>query len=243
MVTPIMKIIVLIPLIIVIGCILTTGCVGQIKNETVNLSTLTPTQTFAPFSNTTNPSNVTIIPTTSGLKGPLRVSIGGWDADLPVFIDNTSIGVVTHDKPLDLMLEEGNHTVKVCAALTCEEEVVTIKFAKQRIIDFEGRLIRDVEFAKPTARIVGYYPSGDMFAVTVEFINPSIKDLSMTAEIKCSYTYIESRSNSRVGSTAQGIVSAYVQRGNRVLNTVDLNLASGYSYIYSIPTLSGITVR
>ena len=220
MVTPLMKNIVLIPLIIVIGCILTTGCVGQIKNETVNLPTVTPTNTFIPFSNVTNTSNITNINVTPGLKGPLRVSIGGWDADLPVFIDNKSVGIVTHDKPLDLMVEEGNHTVKVCAALTCEEENVTIKFARPRIVEFEERLIRDVEFPKPTARIVGYYPSGsDSMSISVEFINPSIKDLVMSAEVKCAYTYIESRSQNRVGSMAQGIVNANVKSGTRVMQT------------------------
>jgi hypothetical protein len=234
-----MKITVLIPLLI-IGCILATGCVGQIKNTTANVTTV-PTNTFAPLTNITNVSNTTNV--TSGLKGSLRVSIGGWEADLPVFIDNVSVGIVTHDKPLDLMVEEGNHTIKVCTALMCEEEVVTIKFAKQRLVDFEERLIRDVEFAKPTARIAGYYTSGDQITITVEFINPSAKDLSMSAEVKCGYTYIESRSNNRVGSIAQGIVNANVKSGNRVMETVYLNLASGYSYVYSIPTISSITSR
>jgi len=237
-----MKIIVYISLILIAGCILATGCVGQIKNSGVNnTTTLNTTDTFTPFLNTTNVSNTTNV--TPGLNGSLRVSIGGWDADLPVFIDNKSVGIVTHDKPLDLMVEEGNHTIKVCAALMCEEEVVTIKFAKQRLVDFEERLFRDVEFAKPTARIAGYYTSGDQITITVEFINPSAKDLAMSAEVRCGYTYIESRSNNRVGSVAQGIVNANVKSGNRVMQTVNLNLASGYSYVYSIPEISSITSR
>lgn len=232
----------LIPYMIIVGCILAAGCVGQIKNTTVN-NTITPANTFTPLSNMTNMSSTSNITVTAGLKGPLRVSIGGWDADLPVFIDNKSAGIVTHNDPLDLMLEEGNHTVKVCVGVICEEEVITIKFAKQRLVDFEERLLRDVQFSKPTARIVGYYPSGDQFTVTVEFINPSSKDLAMSAEVRCGYTYIESRSNNRVGNVAQGIANANVKSGNRVTQTLNLNLADGYSYVYSIPLISGITTR
>ena len=241
-----MKNVMPVPFIILIACILMTGCVGQIKNPTVNVSNVTPTITFIPFSNVTNITNVTNTTNTNvttGLKGPVRISIGSWDADLPVSIDNTSAGIVTHDKPLDLILEEGNHTIKVCAGTMCLEEVVTIKFAKQQIVDFEERLIRDVVFPYPTARIVGYYPSGDQYTVTVEYINPSPKDLSMSAEVKVSYTYIESRSNNRVGSVAQRIVTSNVKSGNRLIQTVDLNLASGYSYVYSVPEITGITTR
>jgi hypothetical protein len=246
MVTPLMKNFVLIPLIIVIGCILTTGCVGQIKNETG--PTVTPTNiftTFSPFSNATNMStNITTIPVTPGLNGSLRVSIGGWDADLPVFIDNKSVGIASKGKPLDVMVEEGNHTVKVCAATTCEEENVTINFARQRIVDFEARLMEDVQFAKPTARIAAYYPSGsDTITITVEFINPSTKDLQMTAEVNCEYTYIEGRSLQRVGNVAQGIYSANVKSGNRVLLSDNLAIASGYSYVYAIPQITAVTYR
>lgn len=235
-----MKNIALVPLIIVIVCILMTGCVGQMKNTTVNVPTVTPSNTFAPFSNVTNETNTTV---TTGFRGPLRVTIGGWDADLPVSIDNKSFGIVTKDKPLDLMLDEGNHTVKVCAGTKCKEEVVTIRFAKQQVADFEEWLFKDVEFAKPTVRIVGYYTSGDEITITLEYINPSLKDISMSAEVRCGYTYIESRSNNRVGGVAQGIVNANVKSDNRVMQTVDLGLASGYSYVYSIPVISNIKIK
>lgn len=245
-----MKNIVLISLIIIIGCVLATGCVGQLKqetNETLNNKTATPTNTFAPFSNTTNMSNSTnstnITIETSGLKGPLTVSIGGWDASLPVLVDDQDVGTVTKVKPLNLMLDEGNHTVKVCAGTKCIEEVVTIKFAKQRTVDFEDRLIKELEFPNPTARINGYYTAGDQVSVTVEFINPSSKDLSMTAEVKCAYTYIESRSNNRVGGSAQSLVNAYVESGKRTTQTVNLYLVDGWSYTYSIPVISESTSR
>jgi len=236
-----MRSIVLILFIIISGCILAAGCVGQIKNTTVN-TTITPSNTFTPLTNMTNMSNTSNVTVTSGLKGPLRVSIGGWETDLPVFIDNTSVGIVTHDKPLDLMLDEGNHTVKVCAG-KCKEEVVTIQFAKPRFIDFEEWLLNEVKYPKPTAQMIGYYTSGDEITITIEFINPSSKDLSMSAEVKCGYSYIESRSNNRVGGVAQGIVNTNVASGTSKIQTVNLGLASGYSYVYDIPSISKITFR
>ncbi len=235
-----MRIIVLLALVITIGCILAAGCVAQTKKEPVNISvSVSPANTFTPFTNVTNASNITV---TSGLKGPLRVSIGGWDAALPVYIDNKSTGsVVTKDKPLDLMLEEGNHTVKVCTGVKCEEENVTIQFARQRLVNFEERLITDVGFPNPTARIIGYNSAGSRIIVNVEFINPTSEDLSMSAIVRCGYSYIEDRSNSRVGSIAEDIVTAYVPSGKRVTDAMESGLASGYSYIYSVPVISGIT--
>jgi len=241
-----MKNILLVPLVIVVACILMAGCVGQIRNTTVNNSNVSPTNTFTPFTNSTNVStisNTSNITVTSGLKGPLRVTIGGWEADLPVYIDNQSVGIASHNKPLDLMVEEGNHTVKICAGTLCNEEVVTVRFAKPRIVDFEPWLVDVVQFPKPTAQIVGWYPSGDQITVSVEFINPSTKDLQMSAKVTCSYTYIESRSNNRIGSVGQGLVNANVKSGARAMQNVNLNLASGYSFVYSIPEISSITYR
>jgi len=245
MVTPLMKSIVLIPLIIVIGCILTSGCVGQIKNNAVNLPNVTPTNTFTPFLNLTNTTPITNITVTPpGLNGSLRVSIGGWDADLPVSIDNKSVGIASKGKPLDLMVEEGNHTVKVCAATMCEEQNVTIQFARQRLVDFEAQLIKDVQFPKPAARIAAYYPSGsDRITVSVEFINPSIQDLTMSAEVSCEYTYIDSRSDQRVAGAARGIETANVKAGSRVMVTDNLLIASGYSYVYAIPEITDFSTR
>ncbi len=229
-------------LIVAIGCILAAGCVAQTKKELVNVS-VSPTNTFTPFSNATNTTNMSNITVSSGLKGPLRVSIGGWDAVLPVFIDNKSAGIVSKDKPLDLMLEEGNHTVKVCAGTKCEGENVTIQFARQRFVNFEDRLINDVGFPKPTARITGYNTAGSQIIVNVEFINPSAQDLLISAYIQCGYTYIDDRSESRVGSIAGSMATADVPGGSRVTDTVESSLASGYSYMYSIPVVSQITTR
>jgi hypothetical protein len=242
-----MKIIPLLALLIAAGCILASGCVAQTKKDTVN-GTTTPTSTFAPFTNTTtvpnsNMTNVTNATNVTKLKGPLRVSISGYPADLPLIIDNVTVGIVSREKPLDLMIDEGVHNVTVCVGKICEQENVTIFFAKKTYVDFGERLRRDVEFPEPTARIVEYFKYGDGIAVNIEFINPLTKDLAMSAEVSCGYSYIDDRTNIKMGDSVRGKVSEWVAAGDRLTTRVELYFASGHSYSYDPPTIIDMTFK
>jgi hypothetical protein len=236
-----MKISVL-PFLIIAGC-LAAGCVGQMKTAASNIPVATPQETFIPFSNGTPlsaPSNSSNGTEPAGLKGLLKISLDGWIGEFPLSIDNKSTGVVATKRPVTLMMDEGNHTVEVCCGLVCEHENVTIKFGEQRNIDFSERLKKDCEFLEPAVRIVGYFQNGDQITVNVEFINPTTKTLAMSAEISCGYSYIESRSNNRVGNCAQGQVFSTLNPGDRITKVLNLNLAGGYSYMYEIPTITRV---
>jgi hypothetical protein len=237
-----MKIIVLLTLFITIGCILATGCIGQIKkdNGSGNAS-ISPTNTFTPFVNNTSVSSVNVTANITKLKGPLRVSISGYPVDLPVTIDNQSVGMVAKEKPFEMMLDEGNHSVKVCVGVICENETVNIVFAKQTVVDFGERLKKDIEFPTPTARIIDYYRSGDGVIVVVEFINPSLRDLNMGVEVSLGYTYINDRDNQRGGESARGKASAFVPAGQRQPSSLNLYFTSGYAYMFDPPRLGQIT--
>ncbi|MDD1697531.1 MAG: hypothetical protein LUQ36_04135 [Methanoregula sp.] len=237
-----MKRIVLLTILVTVGCILAAGCVAQPKKD-IN-ATVSPTNTFIPFANSTtipgsngtfNASNVTNV--TQKLKGPMRVSISGYPAYLPVFIDNQSVGIVYREKPLDLMLDEGNHNVKVCVGAICEQEAVLIVFAKKTFVDFGDRLREKVEFPEPTARIIDYYRDGDGVATVVEFINPTTKDLYMTAEISVGYSFINSRTGQKVGESARGKTYLYVGPGERLTDTIHLYFSDGSAYMFDPPTL------
>jgi hypothetical protein len=192
-------------------------------------------QIRSPGSNATiNATNAT---NTSVLKGPLRVSISGYPAELDVIIDNKSAGLVKQEKPLDLMLEEGNHSVRVCVGQICENETVKILFAKQTYVDFGDRLRKDVEFPVPTARILEFFKNGDGVTVSVEFINPSTKDLTMTAEISVGYSYIESRSGTRKGESSRTNLMDVVDAGTRQRYSVDLYFVDGEAYNFDIPQI------
>jgi hypothetical protein len=238
-----MKIIVLLSLFITIGCILATGCIGQIKKDNVSgVVNISSNTTFLPMVTTTSVSSVNATANNTKLKGPLKVYISGYPADLPVTIDNQSVGMVTKQKPFDMMLEEGNHNVKVCVGVICENETVNIIFAKQSFVDFGDRLRKDIEFPTPTARIIDYYRSGDGVIVVVEFINPSLTDRNMGAEVSLGYTFISERDQQRVGESARGKAFAIVPAGQRQSASLSLYFASGNSYLFDPPYLGQITV-
>jgi hypothetical protein len=243
-----MKIITLLALFIAVGCILATGCVAQPKKDPTNVS-VTPTTTFIPFVNTTtiplnitNATNASLVNNTSGLSGPLRVSIGNYNpgAPLPVIIDNQTVGNVTVEKPLDLKLREGTHVVQVCVGVICPKQNVTIVFAKSAFLDFGDILKQQAEFARPTVRLINYFKNGNGVGVNVEYINPTQKDLAMTADISCGYTYIDDRTNLRMGDSVRSKASAWVEAGRRETQTVNLYFADGSAYSFDEPTISNV---
>jgi hypothetical protein len=243
-----MKSIVLLTILLTVGCVLASGCVAQTKKD-VNVS-VSPTTTFTPFLNattvptTTNgPINATNVTNSTKLKGPLRVSVSNFNANLSVFIDNQTVGFVTAAKPLDLSIEEGNHSVKVCLGATCEQDYVVISFAKKSFIDFGDRLKKTVEFPNPTARITDYYRDGDGVSVVVEFINPTSERLYISAEVSVGYSFIAERSGQRVGESARGKTTVSVEPGQRETENVRLYFADGLSYIFDTPQLLEVTIK
>jgi hypothetical protein len=224
-----MKNILLRTLVIIVVCVLATGCTTPSpphKDESGNV-------TFAPFS--VPPPHVT--------RGPLKISNGGWTGEYPVSVDTMSVGVVSAKNPITLMIEEGSHVVEVCCGTICERENVTVSFGKQRTVDLSEQLKKDLEFSEPAMRIVGYYLSGDRICVAVEFINPTMRALTMTADVSCGYSYIDSRTYIRLGNSAQGRVYATVNACDRVIQILNLNLASGSTYMYDMPTISTVSVK
>ena len=248
-----MKKIVFLTILITIGCILASGCVAQPKKDPGN-ATVSNTTSFSPFVNSTpapgfngtiNATNATNATAKPKMKGPLRVSIGSYSVDQPltVLIDNKSVGGVNVGVPLDLLIDEGNHSVAVCVGVICPEKSVDIVFAKRSFLDFEDVLTSNVEFSKPTVRILKSYKNGNGVGVELEFINPSQKDLVMSAEVSVGYTYIDDRTNIRMGDSIRSKTSEYVDAGRRVTITANLYFADGSSYSYDEPQLGVITVK
>ena len=246
-----MKTLTLLTLLIAVGCILATGCVAQPKKDPGN-ATVSPTNTFTPFVNTTpvpgsnatfNATNVTN--STPKLKGPLRISIGSYSVDKPlrVLIDNQTSGGVKAGFPLDLMVIEGNHSVAVCVGVICPEKFVTVVFAKSSFLDFEDILKQKAEFSKPTVRILKSFKNGNGVGVEVEFINPTQNDIAMTAEVIAGYTYIDGRTNVRMGDSVRSTASQFVEAGRRVTQTVNLYFVDGNAYSYDEPRLGDVTPK
>jgi hypothetical protein len=179
----------------------------------------------------------------------MRVSISGisYPANLSVVLDNETVGTVKPTTPLYLMISEGNHTVMVCVSSVCEQENVTTRFGKYVSVDFSERLLRDVEFpnpnARPTARILEYNKNGNAISVNVEFINPSTKDLLMSVDVSCGYSYIDDRTSIKMGDSARGMLVQNVKAGQRITESLDLYFASGHSLSYGFPVIEELKVK
>jgi hypothetical protein len=100
-----------------------------------------------------------------------------------------------------------------------------------------------VEFPLPTARIVEYFKNGGGVSANIEFINPSSKPLTITAEVSCGYDYIDDRTNIKMGDSVTGKSAQYVEAGQRVTNRLDLYFASGHSHNFDVPKIADITVQ
>jgi len=175
------------------------------------------------------------------VTGPLTVSIGGYNAELPVLVDNVTVGNVSQGKPLNLVVSEGNHTVKVCVGILCVNETVEVKFAKPLTIDFEDRLKTVAEFSTPTVRIVDTRQDGAKVTVDLEFINPSKNDLTFTTTVQCAYSYIDAQTSTRHGNAKQITVSRSVKAGTRAKQSSDIWLTGGRSYLIEIPQILTVT--
>lgn len=245
-----MKLIIPLALFMVVGCILAAGCVTMPEQPAVN-ATPTPTITVSDVNRTTN--ETTVIHETANitppLKSSLKVSIGGlsYPANLSVVLDNETVGVVNPTTALYLMVPEGNHTVMVCESSVCEQENVTTRFGMYARVDFSEKIQQNNKFPNPTtppaARIVDFFRNGDTISVKVEFFNPSTKDLLMSAEVRCMYSYLDSRTSLKREETARGILEQNVNAGQTITTWLDLSLNRGYDYNYKSPLIEKLTVK
>ncbi len=222
-----MRIIVLLILGIVVAGVVSAGCVTRSPPQTNDSGNIS----FTPFS-VPAPDNGTVT------RGPLKISNGGWTGEYPVSVDNMRVGFVSASKPITLMLEEGNHSVEVCCGKICKHQDVTVAFGKQRTVDLSEQLKKDLGSSEPAVGVVGYYLNQDRITVDVEFTNPTTQARTMTADVSCGYSYIDSRTHTRLGSSARGHLYATVNACDRVTQTLDLSLDSGSSYIYDMPKVS-----
>jgi hypothetical protein len=173
------------------------------------------------------------------VTGPLMVSIGGYNAELPVLLDNMSVGNVSQGKPLNLMASQGNHTVKVCVGTICENETVEIIFAKQITVDFGERLKKDAEFTTPIVRIVNTRQAGSRVTIDLEYINPTKKDITFITMVQCTYSYIDSQG--RKGNFKQITVTRSAKSGTRSNQSSDIYLDGGRAYIIEAPQILNTT--
>ncbi len=194
------------------------------------------------------PRNETAVDFTSRLisginQADLTISIGGYEAQqLPVFIDNISAGFISQGTPISVKTDTGIHEVKICSGSVCITEQVEVKFAKPNFIDFEAQLKQKAEFTKPVVRIVDFTVNGDNLRIYTEFINPSDKELTMTATFSCVYSYIN-QYHERVSTSARSQLTTIVPAGGRSNQLVEMWLQGGSYTVASNPVITNVTIK
>jgi hypothetical protein len=227
--------------IVIVSWVLVAGCIDIANRNTQNTSL--PSPTFAPF-DLSDPGVNGHENGTSGLKGPLVVSISGYPANPTVFLDNSPVGTVSSTTPLNLMVTEGRHVVQVCVNSVCESENVTTRFGKQTTVDFGERLRRDMEFPNATVRIIEYFKTGNGVSVNVEFINPETVDRTIFVELSVGFSYIDDRTKIKYRDLAKATTSVFVKAGQREIKRVDVSFSGSGSYnSFDYPVLSYFDVK
>jgi len=121
--------------------------------------------------------------------------------------------------------------------LLCVNETVETKFAQSVNIDVGQKLKNIAEFPTPTLRIVGTQQTDNRVKVDVEFINPGKNDLNMSGTIRCTYTYINPRDHLRLANSVQGTIKKSVKASTRAVQSLNLTLTGGSTYIIESPTI------
>jgi hypothetical protein len=179
-----------------------------------------------------------------GTEGPLKISIGGMTGEFPVTIDNISVGFVSAEKPLSMMMLEDNYTVKVCCGKICKQEIVEVKFGKQRTVDLSEQFKRDLGSSGPDVRILDYFLSGDQqLTIDVEFLNPTTQPKTMSADVTCRYSYIDRQNYNRVQNVAQSFQYTTVNACDRVTKIITFDLDYGSDLIYDVPQIRTVEIN
>ena len=193
------------------------------------------------------PANMTLVDFGSRLQSSIKmsdltVSIGGYNAELPVYVDNKSVGIVSLGNPLQTRVMPGVHDVKICIGATCVHEQMIGKFGKQTNIDFGEQLLKSVEASEPTVKILDFDSKGNVMTVNTKFINPSKKDLNMAATVSCVYTYSNYQEKRITTSTRSRIVKS-VKSGSSANQTFTLYLYGGDDPLASAPSVMEVTTE
>ena len=149
-----MKKIILFALLVFIGSMLAAGYEsGKFQFGTPNASAASPEGTQAP--------GTTPVPSLREvLKGHLEVSLGNYSEELPVFVDEINAGTVSSGTPLDILVYEGQHVVKVCNGNVCEQADVLITFGIKTAVDFGERLATKLPKGQLSVSIHGFSAAG-----------------------------------------------------------------------------------
>ena len=154
-------------------------------------------------------------------------------------LDGNDTGSLTQSTPFTTELSPGNHTLIACIGQACDLEVIAVPAARVTSVDLSAKLNDLAANSVPSVKIIDTTPAANQILVSVEFVNPTTDDLTMTAVIVSNYQYSGGKFGSGT-STASGIAQADVGSGRRDLAIVTITLPNeiGTVYVGGTPTIT-----
>ena len=89
-------------------------------------------------------------------KGSLMVSIGDDIGKVTVYIDNNLVGEISQDKPFNISVKEGPHTVKIFSGGITDQQEIVIISGKETVVDFGEQLTKSISRGRLIVSIGGY---------------------------------------------------------------------------------------
>jgi hypothetical protein len=171
--------------------------------------------------------------------GTLTVMAPAFTGKATLNLDGNDSGTLTQSTPFTVQLPPGNHKLIVCVGSACDLEDFQINATKVTLLDMSKRLSDFAANSEPSVKVVDTTPASNQILVSVQFVNPTQDDLTMTAVVVCPYQYGGGKLGSGT-SSGSGVAQADVPAGGRVLTIVTIGLSNeiGTVYVGATPTLS-----
>ena len=221
-------------------CVLAVMIVGCTNTPPAPVPTPTPQIVYITVIVTPTPAPTTIAtPAPDQRPGTLSVTAQAFTGTATLNLDGNDAGSLTQSTPFSVQLPQGSHTLKVCVGPACDLEVVQINATKVTYLDLSAKIADLAANEKPSVKIIDTTPAANQILVTLQFVNPTTEDLTMTAVVVCNYQYNGGKFGSGTAS-GSGIAKADVGSGGRVLTIATIALSNdiGTVYVGGAPTIS-----
>jgi hypothetical protein len=221
-------------------CILAVMMAGCTDAPPAPVPTPTPQIIYVTVLVTPTPTPATIATTAPDQRpGTLTVMAPAFTGKATLNLDGNDSGTLTQSTPFTVQLPPGNHKLIVCVGSICDLEDFQINATKVTTLEMSKKLSDFAANAEPSVKVVDTTPASNQILVSVQFVNPTLDDLTMTAVVVCPYQYGGGKLGSGT-SSGSGIAQADVAAGERVLTIVTIGLSNeiGTVYVGATPTIS-----
>jgi hypothetical protein len=220
-------------------CILAVMMAGCTDAPPAPVPTPTPQIIYVTVLVTPTPAPAMATNTPDQRHGTLMVMAPSFTGKATLNLDGNDSGTLTQSTPFTVQLSPGNHKLITCVGSVCDLEDFQINATKVTTLDMSKRLSDFAANAEPSVKVIDTTPASNQILVSVQFVNPTKDDLTMTAVVVCPYQYGGGKLGSGT-SSGSGIARVDVAAGGRAVTIVTIGLSNeiGTVYVGATPTIS-----